>query len=317
LNIIFAGTPWFARCALEAIHAGGHEVRLVLTQPDRPSGRGMRLAPSPVKEYALANGIPVLQPASLRPDGRYPEEARAAQQVLRTSPHDVMVVAAYGLILPPSVLENPHLGCLNIHASLLPRWRGAAPIQRAIEAGDATTGITIMRMAAGLDTGPMLLQEPTPIGPEETAGELQERLAAIGSRLILAALSRLGAGPLPGNPQPDAGVTYATKITRQEGRLDFTRPAADLARQVRAFNPQPGTFTEYRGTVLKIWRASACPGGGLASPGTVLSTDHGTLAVACGSGVLEISEIQKPGAVRLSASAFLKGFSFETGAVLS
>ena len=247
MKIAFAGTPEFAARALGALIAGGHETALVLTQPDRPAGRGQKLQPSPVKVLALAHGIPVDQPPTLR-------EAVARASLAAAAP-DVLVVAAYGLILPQEVLDIPRLGCLNIHASLLPRWRGAAPIQRAIEAGDAETGITIMRMDAGLDTGPMLLRAAVPIGPAETGGTLHDRLADVGARLVVEALDRLA--DLPAMPQPAEGVTYAKKIGKAEGLLDWGRPAAELERRIRAFDPFPGCSTGSGETQVKIWAARA------------------------------------------------------------
>ncbi|MDR1968709.1 MAG: methionyl-tRNA formyltransferase, partial [Burkholderiaceae bacterium] len=231
MRIAFAGTPEFARVALEALHAAGFAVPLVLTQPDRPAGRGMKLHASPVKQFAQAHGIAVAQPRSLRLDGKYPEDAAAAQAALQAARPDVLVVAAYGLILPPWTLILPRHGCLNIHASLLPRWRGAAPIQRAIEAGDAETGVTIMQMDAGLDTGDMLLAEVLPIGPCDSAAALHDRLAALGGRLIVAALHQAACGSLRATPQPAVGVSYAHKIDKQEAAVDWTQPAAVIERR--------------------------------------------------------------------------------------
>ncbi len=313
MNIIFAGTPSFACTALESIHRSGHVIGLVLTQPDRPKGRGLKLLPSPVKEYALLNGLPVLQPPSLRLDGRFPEEARTAHERLRNTPHDAMVVAAYGLILPQAILDIPQKGCLNIHASLLPRWRGAAPIQRAIEAGDDLTGVSIMQMEAGLDTGPVLLQKSLAIGEGETAGELSERLARLGAGLIVQALAALEIGDLAAVPQPQEGMTYAAKITREEARLNFNRSASVIARQVRAFNPAPGSHAEYRDVSLKIWSAQARALDHRAPPGTVLQSDGDSIAIACAQDVLLVYAIQKPGGQRLAARAFLKGFPIQPG----
>ncbi|WP_343586241.1 methionyl-tRNA formyltransferase, partial [Herbaspirillum sp.] len=231
MKIIFAGTPEFAAVALEALYAAGHDITLVLTQPDRPAGRGMQLQASPVKQCALKHGTPVAQPVSLRLDGKYPDVAKEAHALLNSTPHDVMVVAAYGLILPRSVLDIPRLGCINIHGSLLPRWRGAAPIHRAIEAGDAETGITIMQMEEGLDTGPMLLIESLPILDADTTGSLHDKLAALGGKMIVEALARLEQGALPATPQPDEGANYAAKIAKEEAALDFSQPAAELARK--------------------------------------------------------------------------------------
>jgi methionyl-tRNA formyltransferase len=314
MKIVFAGTPEFAAAALRDLHAAGFSLPLVLTQPDRPAGRGMQLQASPVKQFAQAHGIPVAQPVSLRLDGRHPEAAKEAHRLLRELQPDVMVVAAYGLILPQSVLDIPRLGCLNIHASLLPRWRGAAPIHRAIEAGDAETGITIMQMDAGLDTGPMLMKEAVPIGADDTTGSLHDRLAALGARMIVQALRRIADGSLPAEPQPQEGVTYAAKISKEEAALDFALPAQVLNRKIRAFDPFPGALANYAGTPLKIWRARAVDAGTAAAPGTVLDADaqRGVL-VACGQGALRLEQLQKPGGKRLAAAEFLKGFALDGG----
>ncbi|MBV8635475.1 MAG: methionyl-tRNA formyltransferase, partial [Burkholderiaceae bacterium] len=249
MKLIFAGTPEFATTALQALHEAGFEIPLVLTQPDRPAGRGMQLQASAVKQYALKHGMPVAQPQSLRLDGKYPDVAREVHNLLKETPHDVMVVAAYGLILPRSVLDIAP--CINIHASLLPRWRGAAPIHRAIEAGDAETGVTIMQMEEGLDTGPMLLIERLPIECDDTTASLHDKLAVMGGKLIVEALKRLEQGKLPATPQPEAGVTYAAKILKEEAALDFSQPAAELARKISAFNPFPGAHGSVDGTVVK------------------------------------------------------------------
>ena len=311
MRAIFAGTPEFAAVALAALHAAGIEIPLVLTQPDRPAGRGMQLQASPVKQFALAHQIPVAQPTSLRLDGRFPEQAKQAHDLLRATAHDVMVVAAYGLILPPSVLAIPPLGCINIHASLLPRWRGAAPIHRAIEAGDAETGITIMQMDAGLDTGDMMLVAREPISPQDTTGELHDRLAALGGRLIVDALLRLAEGRLTRTPQPDEGVSYAAKISKDEAALDLRLPASTLLRRIHAFNPAPGASVQSGDSVLKIWRAERIAGSG--EPGLVLAVDARGVAVACGEDALLLTELQKPGGKRLPAANFLQGFSIEAG----
>src|ERR1700675_2047052 len=255
LRIVCARTPELAAAALAAIHAAGFHVPLVLTQPDRPAGRGMKLAASPVKRFAVEHGLPVAQPTSLRRNGKYPEKAVAAIERLKATPHDVMVVAAYGLILPQEVLDIPRLGCINIHASLLPRWRGAAPIHRAIEAGDAETGITLMQMDVGLDTGAMISEARTPISADDTTATLHDRLALDGARLIVEALIELErSGKLAATPQPADGVTYAEKIGKHEAALDWRRPAAVLARQVRAFDPFPGGVgTLEDGTSIKLW----------------------------------------------------------------
>lgn len=314
MKIIFAGTPEFASVALKALHDARFDIPLVLTQPDRPAGRGMQLQASPVKRFALEHGIPVAQPVSLRLDGKFPEVAKEAHELLRSTESDVMVVAAYGLILPRSVLDIPPLGCINIHASVLPRWRGAAPIHRAVEAGDPETGVTIMLMEEGLDTGPMLLTERQPIGPADTTGDVHDRLAMLGGTMILDALHKLESGRLPPTPQPDAGVTYATKITKQEAALDFARPAVELERKIRAFNPFPGASGVYQGAPLKLWRADAETGPTGAPAGQVLSADANGVLIACGHGALRVRELQKPGGKRLPVTEFLKGFSLEGGA---
>ncbi|MFT4172988.1 MAG: methionyl-tRNA formyltransferase [Rhodocyclaceae bacterium] len=301
MKIAFAGTPEFAAEALRAILAAGFDVSLVLTQPDRPAGRGMNLQASPVKRLALEHGIEVDQPERLRTP-----EQRAR---LAACQPDVLVVAAYGLILPQAVLDLPRHGCLNIHASLLPRWRGAAPIHRAIEAGDAQTGITIMQMDAGLDTGAMLLRRAVPITEADTTARLHDTLAAIGGELIVDALRNLPA--LTPTPQPAEGVTYANKIAKSESALDFTQPAAALARKLRAFDPFPGGAGTVRGTTLKLWRADVVAGGG--EPGQVLAADAQGVVVACGSGALRLLELQKPGGKRLPAADFLRGFPLAPG----
>ncbi|WP_294636087.1 methionyl-tRNA formyltransferase [uncultured Aquabacterium sp.] len=309
MKVAFAGTPEFAREALAAILAAGYEVPLVLTQPDRPAGRGMKLQASAVKQLAMAHGIPVAQPHSLKLDGKYPDEAAAAREALQAAAPDVMVVAAYGLILPQWVLDLPRLGCLNIHGSLLPRWRGAAPIHRAIEAGDADTGITIMQMDAGLDTGDMLLIEREAIRPDDTTAALHDRLAALGGRLIVDALHQAQAGGMPRTPQPEEGVTYAHKIDKAEAAIDWRQPAAALARRVRAFDPFPGcTFTlpgAAKGAdTIKVWAASVVPASG--QPGEVLHAQGDTLVVACGEQALALHTLQKPGGKQLGAREFLQ-----------
>ncbi|HEX7641816.1 MAG TPA: methionyl-tRNA formyltransferase [Burkholderiaceae bacterium] len=317
MKVIFAGTPEFAATALQALHEAGFEIPLVLTQPDRPAGRGMQLQASAVKQYAVKHGMPVAQPQSLRLDGKYPDVAREVHNLLKETPHDVMVVAAYGLILPRSVLDIAPKGCVNIHASLLPRWRGAAPIHRAIEAGDAETGVTIMQMEEGLDTGPMLLIERLPIECDDTTASLHDKLAIMGGKLIVQALRKLEQGSLPATPQPEAGVTYAAKILKEEAALDFSRPAPELARKICAFNPFPGALGKVGDTVIKLWRARVASSETSAAPGTVLAANEqeGVL-VACGQGVLRIEELQKPGGKRMAAAEFLKGFPLE-GCVLA
>jgi methionyl-tRNA formyltransferase len=301
MKVGFGGTPEFARAALAAIIAAGFEVPLVLTQPDRPAGRGQKLQPSPVKMLALEHGIPVHQPERLKDP--------ATHQPLIAAAPDVLVVAAYGLILPQAVLDIPRLGCLNIHASLLPRWRGAAPIQRAIEAGDRETGVTIMRMEAGLDTGPMLLAEALTIAVDDTAATLHDKLAAQGARLIVQALRDLER--LTPVAQPGEGVTYANKIDKAEALLDWRRPAEELARRLRAFDPFPGGAASLDGTSIKLWRGVAENGSGV--PGTVLAADGGGIVIACGEGALRVTELQKPGGRRLAAADFLRGFPLTPG----
>jgi methionyl-tRNA formyltransferase len=315
MKVVFAGTPEFAAVALRALHQAGFEIPLVLTQPDRPAGRGMQLQASAVKQYAVANGIEVLQPLSLRMDSKDPqraEEARAAHARLLALDYDVMVVAAYGLILPRITLDIKP--CINIHGSLLPRWRGAAPIHRAIESGDSQTGVTIMQMEEGLDTGPMLLIESLPILDGDTTGTLHDKLAEMGGRMIVEALHKMAAGGLHAVPQPEEGVTYAAKISKEEAKLDLNRSAVELARKVRAFNPFPGAYLQTAaqagGAPIKIWNAQAVDGRGRA--GEVLSADaQRGIVVACGEGALRLTELQKPGGKRLAAGEFLKGFSFE------
>ncbi|RJG04792.1 methionyl-tRNA formyltransferase [Noviherbaspirillum cavernae] len=314
MKIIFAGTPEFAATALQSLHDAGFDIPLVLTQPDRPAGRGMQLQASPVKQYALAHGMPVAQPVSLRRDGKYPEIAREAHDLLQATEHDVMVVAAYGLILPRSVLGIPKHGCINIHASLLPRWRGAAPIHRAIEAGDAETGVTIMQMEEGLDTGPMLLIDRLPIAADETTGTLHDKLAHMGGSLIVEALKKLERGELGATPQPEAGANYAAKITKEEALLDFSQPAASLARKIRAFNPFPGASASFGGASVKLWRAEVLSATNGATSGQVLEAGpQSGVVVACGDGALRLTELQKPGGKRLPAAEFLKGFKMEGG----
>jgi methionyl-tRNA formyltransferase len=296
MQIAFAGTPVFAAEALAALHAAGHLVKLVLTQPDRPAGRGMKLQASAVKQFAQAHGLPLAQPRGLRLDGRFPEDAAAARAALEAAAPQVMVVAAYGLILPAWALALPARGCLNIHGSLLPRWRGAAPIQRAIEAGDSQTGITIMQMDEGLDTGDMLLEEALPIGPGDTAATLHDRLAAVGARLVVEALARLEAGTLVARRQPEAGITYAHKIEKAEGVIDWQAPAAVIERRLRAFDPFPGCSATLAGQAVKIWRGRVVAGAG--TPGERLPAGEGRIVIACGQAALELLELQLPGGRR-------------------
>lgn len=300
MRLIFAGTPEFAATALLAIVDAGHDVVLVMTQPDRPAGRGMSLQPSPVKRLALERGIAVFQPSTLK-------DAAAQERIVATGA-EVMVVAAYGLILPQAVLDLPYLGCVNIHASLLPRWRGAAPIQRALLAGDSETGVCIMQMEAGLDSGPVLLREAVPIGAEDTAGSLHDRLAELAARLIVAALARL---PLAGQPQPEEGVTYAHKIGKGDALIDWSVSAAELDRQVRALNPVPGAQASLGGEAVKVWRAAAVAGNG--EIGRILRVDRDSIVVACGAGALVVAELQKAGGRRLPVRQFLAGNPLAAG----
>jgi methionyl-tRNA formyltransferase len=299
VKIIFAGTPDFAARALEALLAAGHQVVLVLSQPDRPAGRGMALQASAVKKVALAHGIPVFQPERLKDPATH-EPIRAA---CVDGGAELMVVAAYGLILPQAVLDLPQRGCINIHGSLLPRWRGAAPIHRAIEAGDAQTGITIMQMEAGLDTGPMLLAQAIEIGAQDTTGSLHDRLAALGGKLVVEALARFD--QLVPVAQPDAGVTYASKIDKAEARLDWSQPAAILARKIRAFNPFPGAVVTLAGEPVKAWCGEVVAASG--RPGQVVSIDPSGIVVACGDAALRLTELQKPGGRRVTSADFLNG----------
>jgi methionyl-tRNA formyltransferase len=304
MRVVFAGTPEFARQALVALALAGHAIPLVLTQPDRPSGRGMKPTPSPVKVEAAALQIPIYQPERLRDP--------ATHGPIREAQADMMVVAAYGLILPQAVLDLPRFGCLNIHASLLPRWRGAAPIQRAIEAGDKQTGVCIMQMEAGLDTGPVLLTSAVPIAETDTAGSLHDRLAQAGAQAIVEALDRLAT--LTPFPQPAEGVTYAAKVSKEDARLDWTHPAQVLARKVRAFNPAPGAWTFLNGETLKIWKGVAITGNGRA--GTVLEANPEGLIVACGNDALQVTELQRAGSRRMSVAAFLTGNPLNPGETL-
>lgn len=313
MRIAFAGTSEFAREALASLHAAGHHIALVLTQPDRPAGRGMKLQASPVKQFAQQHGLALAQPRSLRLEGRYQDDAQKARELLLQANPEVMVVAAYGLILPPWVLALPHLGCLNIHASLLPRWRGAAPIHRAIEAGDAQTGITIMQMDAGLDTGDMLLVEASPIHAGDSSASLHDRLAELGARLIVEALELAARGALVARPQPAEGACYAHKIEKSEAAIDWSAPAPQIERRIRAFDPFPGATASLAGETLKVWRAELCAGRG--EPGTVLRADDTGFCVACGEGALRLTELQRPGGRRMPAHAFLQGASIAAGSV--
>ena len=320
MRIVFAGTPEFAVTALAALLAAGHAVPLVLSQPDRPAGRGLKLQPSPVKALALQHGLAVAQPRSLRLDGKYPDDARAAQAALQAAQADVMVVAAYGLILPQWVLDLPPHGCLNIHASVLPRWRGAAPIHRAIEAGDAATGITLMQMDAGLDTGDSLLVAHEPIAADDTTATLHDRLAALGGRLVVDGLARLAGAPAgrgrPRSVQPTEGVTYAHKIDKAEAAIDWTQPAALIERRLRAFDPFPGASFPLDGETVKLWRARLRPDA-VGRPGEVLVAQDGRLTVACGDGALDLLQLQRPGGRRIDAATFLQGRPGLSGRLLA
>ena len=326
MRLAFAGTPAFAANALDALIDAGHEVVLVLTQPDRPSGRGLVLHPTPVKAVASRHGIPVLQPKGLRLDGRHGVEALEAHARLHASPHDAMVVAAYGLILPPSVLTIPPLGCINVHASLLPRWRGAAPIQRAIEAGDVETGITIMQMDEGLDTGDIMLTRAVGITSTDTAATLTGSLASLGGAAIVEALARLEAGTSTSRPQHAPGaaahVTYAAKLTRAEARADFTLDDRALIDRIRAFDPWPGCSAELHDSTTatslpyKIWQAQSrsasgppAMDAGACAPGQVIGFEHGVgVIVATGRHPIVLTELQKPGGKRLPAALFARDF---------
>ncbi|MCL7461401.1 methionyl-tRNA formyltransferase [Pseudomonas sp. NW5] len=292
LRIVFAGTPEFAARHLEALLEAGLTPVAVYTQPDRPAGRGQKLMASPVKQLAVAHGIPVLQPATLRD--------AAAQAELAALAPDLLVVVAYGLILPQVVLDIPHLGCINSHASLLPRWRGAAPIQRAVEAGDAESGVTVMQMEAGLDTGPMLLKVSTPISAEDTGGSLHDRLAALGAAAVVEAIPLLVAGTLKGERQDEALATYAHKLNKDEARLDWSHPAEELERRVRAFTPWPICHTTLGGAALKVYAAEVTDGQG--APGKILDASRDGLTVACGSGALRLTRLQLPGGKPLGFS---------------
>ena len=307
MRVIFAGTPDFAAQALRAIAAAGFEIPLVLTQPDRPNGRGMQLQASPVKQAALELGLTIAQPASLRHE--------EAQALLRAQNADVMVVAAYGLILPQAVLDTPAHGCLNIHASLLPRWRGAAPIQRAIEAGDAETGVCIMEMDAGLDTGAVVSTHRYAIKNTDTATDVHDALADLGAQAIVADLQQLQqTGRLNASPQPQTGITYAQKLSKEEAKIDWNQPALVIGRKIRAFNPVPGAWVEYQNQPLKIWRAEAVAQSGRA--GEVLAISSDGLIVACGEGALNITELQPAGSKRMPVAAFAAGRHIEKGTPL-
>ena len=362
MRVIFAGTPEFARIALDSLHASGHTVALVLTQPDRPAGRGLKLTPSAVKEFALQHGFAVAQPRSLRLDGKYPEDAAAARQAIADANADVMVVAAYGLILPQWVLDDmaplggsaahavasvgaslsaagppqgakaplggsaahavasvgaTKYGCLNIHGSLLPRWRGAAPIHRAIEAGDVETGVTIMQMDAGLDTGDMLLTHTVAISDTATTGSLHDQLAQLGANLVVQALDLAAAGRLSPKRQPDDGVTYAHKIDKSEAAIDWHQDAASIVRRVRAFNPFPVATTTLGGEVVKVWGAHASPAVSNVNLGQIVAVAPEGIAVAAMNSIVTLTELQRPGGKRLPVADFLRGYPLQPGQVLT
>jgi len=305
MHIGFAGTPAFAAAALEAILDAGLGVTLALTRPDRPRGRGMKVEPGPVRALAAARGIPLLQPVSLKD--------QATRERIVAVPLDVLVVAAYGLILPKPLLDWPRHGCINIHASLLPRWRGAAPIERAVLAGDHETGVTIMRMDEGLDTGPIIAGHPVPIAARETAGSLHDKLARVGGAAVVEALQRLQReGNLPAAPQPETGVTYAAKIDRGEALVDWRQDAAAIDRRIRAFNPVPGAQATLGGESVKLWQAIAGPGH-FGAPGTVVRAAATGITIACGDGTLTVTMLQRAGGRRLPAAAFLAGHPVATG----
>lgn len=307
MKVIFAGTPDFAAAALRAIAAAGFEIPLVLTQPDRPKGRGMQLQASAVKQAAQALDLRVMQPETLRGN-------EAALQILRDIGADVMVVAAYGLILPQAVLDAPKYGCLNIHASLLPRWRGAAPIQRAIEAGDRQTGVCIMQMDAGLDTGDVVSEHRYTMAESDTANEVHDALMMLGAAAIVQDLQTLrDSGSLNATPQPEHGITYASKLSKEEAKIDWRQNAPMVARKIRAFNPVPTAWTLFQGKPIKIWAVNVLAQNGEA--GTVLAANNDGIVVACGEGAVQITELQAAGSKRMSAAAFLAGNALRVGDV--
>ena len=303
MRLVFAGTPEFAERTLAALIEAGHELALVLTRPDRPSGRGQRIAESAVKRLASRSGIAIFQPTTLK-------DAAARARLAEARP-DALVVAAYGMILPQEVLDLPPQGALNVHASLLPRWRGAAPIQRALLAGDSETGITIMRMDAGLDTGPMYARRAIPIGPRDDAGSLHDRLASLGAEMMLAVLAEIEAGTARLQAQPAEGASYAKKIEKSEAQLDWTRPAAELERAVRAFRPAPGAWSLLAGEPVKIWQAREGTGSG--EPRQLLEVGEAGITIACGRGSLVVHELQRAGGRRLSAAEYLRGRTLRSG----
>lgn len=322
LRVIFAGTPEFARLALAELHAAGHTIALVMSQPDRPAGRGMKLQASAVKQFALEHGIPVAQPRSLRLDGKYPEDAAAARQAIADAQADVMVVAAYGLILPQWVLDDMAAlhadgrvrhGCLNIHGSLLPRWRGAAPIHRAIEVGDTDTGVTIMQMDVGLDTGDMLLKEALPIAEDDTTATLHDKVAALGARMIVHTLELATQGALTPVPQPVEGVTYAHKIEKEEAPIRWTDDAVSIVRRIRAFNPFPGATAALQGETIKVWGARVGSGDATGVSGQIVAVAPEGIAVTAMNSVVLLTELQRPGGKRMPVSDFVRGMPLEVG----
>lgn len=326
MKVVFAGTPPFAAHALKALHQAGHEIVLVMTQPDRPAGRGMKLQPSAVKQAALDLNLPVIQPTSLKIDGKYAAEAQAAKETLENTDFDVMVVAAYGLILPLWTLSlaerSPRAGCLNIHASLLPRWRGAAPIQRAIWAGDEKTGTCIMQMDIGLDTGAVAICEELPIYPFDTTTTLHDKLALQGGRLIVQALAEIAThGQLNSKPQVGDGITYAEKILKEEAQVDWQKEAVFIDRQIRALNPMPGAWTKWAGEILKIWFSELISkdlsNGANQAPGQVLAIDDLGVLIACGQGSIRLKELQKAGGKKTNAVQFAKQNNLNVGDRLS
>ena len=315
MRVIFAGTPEFARVALAQLQHAGFEISLVLSQPDRPAGRGLKLQASAVKQWAERHQIPVAQPKSLRLDGKYPEDAAAARQAIDAAQADAMVVAAYGLILPQWVLDLPRWGCFNIHASLLPRWRGAAPVHRAIQAGDRETGITIMQMDAGLDTGDMLLVKKLAIEDTDTTATLHDRLAALGGEMIVQALKQADSGRLAPVRQPSEGVSYAHKIEKAEAAVDWAQPVASIDRHIRAMTPFPGATAQLGPDTLKLCRAAIdrCPRPPELREGHILSANAEGVRVVCGDGVLNVTELQRAGGKRLGTADFLRGFALAPG----